>query len=149
MTTWMMETLRNLFRAVRTPPDHLQSGFDHHTVETLVIKWGRANKGVSETENAYQELTARLESDWVETWNEQADRASVEGGASRKIYNVDVQHGAVILTSGFKPTTDGVLQNLRWRTSVCSWQNRNRKLGTCLEVLHGCRRGSTLKNPSR
>jgi hypothetical protein len=68
---------------------------------------------------------------------EQADKASVEGGASHKIYNVDVQHSAVILTSGFKPITDTVLQNHQWWISVCSLQKQNCILGTFLEVSHG------------
>jgi hypothetical protein len=87
----------------------LQSPVNHCTEDALITKWGWAKKGTAETQNAYQELTARLDSNWVETWTEQADRASVEGGASRKIYNVDIEHGAVILTSGFKPITDTVL----------------------------------------
>jgi hypothetical protein len=43
------------------------------------------------------ELTARLDSDWVDAWTEQAERADEEGGDSLKIYNVDVEHGKVTL----------------------------------------------------
>jgi len=44
------------------------------------------------------ELTARLDSDWVDAWTEQAEKAAIEGGDSLKIYNVDVERGAVIPT---------------------------------------------------
>ena len=71
---------------------------NHQAVEALVIKWHRAVKGLEETQNAYVELTARLDSDWVDAWTEQAEKAAIEGGDSLKIYNVDVERGAVILT---------------------------------------------------
>ena len=63
----------------------------------LVIKWRRAIKGRKETNEAYLELTSRLDSDWVGAWTEQAERAAVEGGESLKIYNVNIEHGEVIL----------------------------------------------------
>ena len=77
---------------------------NHHAVEALVIKWHRAVKGLKETQNAYLELTARLDSDWVDAWAEQAEKAAIEGGDSLKIYNVDVERGAVIPTQHFIPT---------------------------------------------
>ena len=49
------------------------------------------------TKNAYMELTARLDSDWVDAWTEQVERADEEGGDSLKIYDVDVEHGKVTL----------------------------------------------------
>jgi hypothetical protein len=61
----------------------------------LVIKWLRAVKGLQETKTAYLELTARLDTDWVDAWTDLADRADEEGGESLKIYNVDVEHGKV------------------------------------------------------
>ena len=63
-----------------------------------MIKWGRVMKGLEETETAYEELIARLDSDWVDAWTEQVETAAVEGGDSLKVYNVDVEHGAVIPT---------------------------------------------------
>jgi hypothetical protein len=63
-----------------------------------VIKWNRAKKGLEETGSAYEKLTVRLDYDWIHAWTEQAETAAVEGGDSLKIYNVDVEHGEVILT---------------------------------------------------
>jgi hypothetical protein len=63
----------------------------------LLIKLDRATKGQRETKNAYLELTARLDSDWVDAWTEQAERADEDGGDSLKIYNVNVEHGKVTL----------------------------------------------------
>jgi hypothetical protein len=57
-----------------------------------------AVKGLKETQHAYVELTARLDSDRVDAWTEQAEKATIEGGDSLKIYNVDVECSAVILT---------------------------------------------------
>lgn len=66
-------------------------------MDNLVIKWRRAVKGLEDTQNSYMELTSRLDSDWVDLWAEQADRAAVEGGESLKIYGVDIEHGSEIL----------------------------------------------------
>jgi hypothetical protein len=63
----------------------------------LLTKWDRAVKGQRETQNAYLELTERLDPDWVDVWTEQAERADEEGGDSLKIYNVDAKHGKVTL----------------------------------------------------
>ena len=65
--------------------------------ESLLTKWDRATKGQKEMKNAYLELTARLGSNWVDAWTEQAERADEEGGDSLKIYNVNVKHGKVTL----------------------------------------------------
>jgi hypothetical protein len=62
----------------------------------LVIKWRRAIAGQQETEKAYRELTSRLDSDWVDAWTEQAERADIEGGDSLRVYNVNLEHGEVI-----------------------------------------------------
>jgi hypothetical protein len=43
------------------------------------------------------ELTARLDSDWVDSWTEQVERVDEEGGDNLKIYDVDVKHGKVSL----------------------------------------------------
>jgi hypothetical protein len=59
----------------------------------LIIKWARAIKGVKDTETAYLELTARLDSEWVDDWTELADNATIERGESLKIYGVNVEHG--------------------------------------------------------
>ena len=48
----------------------------------MVIKWHQAIVGQQETEKAYWELTSRLDSDWVDAWTEQAERANIEGGDS-------------------------------------------------------------------
>jgi len=48
-------------------------------------------------------LTARLDSDWVDAWAQQAEKAAIEGGDSLKIYNVDVECGVVIPTQHFIP----------------------------------------------
>jgi hypothetical protein len=63
------------------------------TVDLLIIKWAHAIKGVKDTETAYLELTARLDSEWVDDWTEQADNAAIEGGESLNIYGVNVEHG--------------------------------------------------------
>ena len=62
----------------------------------MVIKWRRAIAGRQETKKAYRELTSRLDSDWVDVWTEQVERADIEGGDSLRIYNVNVEHGEVI-----------------------------------------------------
>jgi hypothetical protein len=76
---------------------------NHQAVEALVIKWHRAVKGLEETQNPYVELTARLDSDLVDAWTEQAEKAAIAGGDSLKIYNVDVECDAVIPTYHFIP----------------------------------------------
>ena len=50
--------------------------------------------GLPETENAYMQLTARLDLDWVDMWTEQMETATAEGGDSLRIYNVDVETDA-------------------------------------------------------
>jgi hypothetical protein len=52
-------------------------------------------KGRQETKNAFLELSARLDTDWVNGWTDLADRADEEGGECRKIYNVTDEHGKV------------------------------------------------------
>ena len=54
------------------------------------------------------ELTARLDSDWVDAWMEQVERADEEGGDSLKIYDVDVEHGKVTLLYKLKDPTHPV-----------------------------------------
>jgi hypothetical protein len=65
-------------------------------VASLVIKWHQAVEGLKETKQAYLDLTTRLDTDWVDSWTELAERADEEGGDSLQIYKVDVEHGKVI-----------------------------------------------------
>ena len=76
--------------------------------ESLLTKWDRATKKQRETKNAYLELTVRLDSDWVDAWMEQAERADEEGGDSLKIFNVNVERGKVTLLLMPKDPTNPV-----------------------------------------
>lgn len=64
-------------------------------MDSLVIKWHRAVKGLESTKSAFLELTACLDSDWVDAWMEQAERAEDEGGESLKVYNIELEQGKV------------------------------------------------------
>jgi len=52
------------------------------TVDSLIIKWAHAIKGLKDTETTYLEFTARLDSEWADDWTELVDNTSIEGGES-------------------------------------------------------------------
>ena len=60
------------------------------TVEALVEKWKRAETGVEETGKAYEELTSRLDADWIADWTESEREALEVGGESMKIYEISI-----------------------------------------------------------
>jgi len=62
-------------------------------VDALIGKWQKALDGVEETGKAYEELTSRLDSDWIIGWTALEERALLEGGDSLKIYQVSMEKG--------------------------------------------------------
>jgi hypothetical protein len=62
-------------------------------VEALMEKWRRARKGVEATGKAYEELTSRLDSHWIQEWTDSAERAETEGGETKKIYEIAMDSG--------------------------------------------------------
>jgi hypothetical protein len=73
------------------------SSYEHHLtfppVEALVKKWRRARKGVEETGKAYEKLTSRQDSHWIQEWTDSAERAKTEGGETKKIYEITIDSG--------------------------------------------------------
>jgi hypothetical protein len=59
-------------------------------VEALTTKWQRAKVGVEETGKAYEQLTARLDADWIVDWTESEKKALEDGGESLKIYGISM-----------------------------------------------------------
>ena len=62
-------------------------------VEALIEKWRRACKGIAETGKAYEELTSRLDSEWIEDWTGSAERAATDGGETKNIYGITMDSG--------------------------------------------------------
>jgi hypothetical protein len=56
--------------------------------DTIATKWKRAQDGIKETETAYEELTDRLDNDWIEKWTRQEREAMQNRGEDLKIYVV-------------------------------------------------------------
>ena len=77
-------------------PNHAFKPASQQLVDVPIMRgWNGARNGrLWETVGTRRKLAALKA--WLD--KEQADRASVEGGASHKIYNVDIEHSAVILT---------------------------------------------------
>jgi hypothetical protein len=95
MIIWRMETLKNWSGVVShnlLENDNVVNGKE---VESLVTKWHRAVKGLESTKSGFLELTACLDSDWVDAWTEEAERAEDEGGESLRVYDVKMERGKI------------------------------------------------------
>ncbi|KIM74299.1 hypothetical protein PILCRDRAFT_14559 [Piloderma croceum F 1598] len=60
------------------------------SIEALVEKWQRAKTGVEETGKAYEELTSRLDAEWIVDWMESEREALEVGGECIKIYEISM-----------------------------------------------------------
>lgn len=61
--------------------------------ERLVQKWETAKTDLGTTENAFNELSACLEPEWIAEWGRDEARAMLERGKAMEIYDVAVGKG--------------------------------------------------------
>jgi hypothetical protein len=61
--------------------------------ERLVQKWDTAKADLGTTENAFNELTASLEPEWIAEWGRDEAKAMLERGKAMEIYDVAVGKG--------------------------------------------------------
>jgi hypothetical protein len=61
--------------------------------DTIATKWARADAGVKKTGDAYQQLTDRLETAWIDDWTKQEAIGMRNRGDDLKIYQVALENG--------------------------------------------------------
>ncbi|KAF4584651.1 hypothetical protein EYR38_001880 [Pleurotus pulmonarius] len=63
----------------------------HVSVPSLIKKWKRAKTSFAEMKEAYEDLRCRLSEDDLESWNSQAEQASLLRGKALEIYDVKIE----------------------------------------------------------
>jgi len=112
------------------------------TVEALVEKWQRARTRIEETGKAYEELTSRLDAEWIVDWMESEREALEVGGESMKIYEISMDKCEkfscfpVFLPVKIDCVHFGI-QCRQWQISDWNWQKRRLPPETFPEVYRG------------
>jgi hypothetical protein len=55
------------------------------------MKWKKAKQGEAETLQAFQELSDRFPTEWIDDWKSAEREAAVARGNSLKVYDLQVQ----------------------------------------------------------
>jgi hypothetical protein len=58
-----------------------------------MMKWGKAVAGEQKTKVAFEELSDRLNEEWLEEWGQEEKCAMDERGESLRIYDVTLKNG--------------------------------------------------------
>ena len=75
-------------------PVHFSSNFlNKFLAKSLMEKWKRAVSGLHHTKLAFDELSARLNPEWLKRWEELEAKAVKERGSLLQIYDVSLPNG--------------------------------------------------------
>ncbi len=98
----------------------------HVLVPSLIKKWKRAETSFAEMKEAYEDLRCRLTEDDLESWNSQAEQASLLRGEALEIYDVKIEQSKFLKSLLLYVAAHyNDVKIHRWLVFVWKWWKKN------------------------